>query len=377
MTDEWGWPTGPTRHSIEVPLAGDGPLAERTNGPDGDPVPPNWRKVVGLASLGGVALGIVVSVVLIGFVWNEDDPADGIAGDPSTTLDGSDVATLITTPPTLDPLVLTPPTETAPPSRGTLDLPTTTIAPVPEDPQTSGTLPDYPRYAGIPDGGLDSFDLAAAVEALDQDVARRGETHFEVGGADNTLVITIIRDPISNRYGLTVVGFGGTREAVVDIDAGVTYVTEDAETWVQWANSELITDVSADQLGDYFEDLLFGPVRPDTLPAATIEPLTLVFFEGSDTIAREFAVELPGDVVPEWQFYVLSPIVTLPDELRPERLNYLVYVDDQGNLSQVIGTAEVGDATQLVIHRLERLDRPESILTPDLTQVIVRPTSSG
>lgn len=375
MSDDWEDPDRPFQSAIDVPLTSDVPLAGGTDNPGSIP-PPNRRKIVWLVSLGGVVLGILVSVVLIGFVW-DDEPDGGIEGDPSTTIDGFDLATVITTPPTLEQLDPTPASPTTSPGRGTSNLPTTTATSVVQDPTPFGTLPDYPRFTGVPEGGLDSFDLSAAVGALDNDVARRSETHVETGGPDNARVITIVRDPINDRYRLTVAGLGGTTEAVIDIDAGVTYVRSDTETWVEFPNSEVFAGVTAEQLGEHVDGLLFGPVRPDTLAAATIEPLPMVFFEGSDTIAREFGVVLPGQAVPEWQLYVLGPISSLPDEQRPEQLHYLAYVDGDGDLNRVIGIAEVADTTQLVIHRLERLEQPEIVLAPDPALVVGRPAISG
>lgn len=356
-----------------MPLAGDGPLAQRTNDSDGEPAPPNWRRIVGLASLGGIVLGILLSVVLIGFVWDDDDePADGIAGDPSTTVAEFDVATLITTPPTLDPLVLTPPTETGPPPRGPLNLPTTT--PI----ENFGTLPSYPAYTGVPEGGLDSFDLPAAVASLGEDLARRSLTHVEVGSS-YAVDVTVVRDPINNRYSAEVSRVFGSQRAIVDVDAGLTYFSSssDPELWVVTPNSEADTGVYDAELPAYFDRLLLGPIRPDTLDIATVEPGLLVFFEGSDMIAREFAVELPGDAAPEWQLYGLSGFDSLSGVRRPEQLNYTVQVDDTGEVTRVFGSADLGGGEQLVIHQIERLYEPQIVLLPDQSLVRTPDEISG
>lgn len=373
MTDGWERSRQPNESTIEIPLSGDGPLAVSGDDPSTTP-PPNWRKIVGLTSLAGVAMGILLSVVLINFVWDDDVPEGGIAGDPSTTIDGFDLATQITTPPTLVDLNPVPPITDPSQPTVTLGSPTTTVAPISRGPVTSGTLPDYPAYSRVPEGGLDSFDLTAAVEQLGNDVARRSTTHVEYRAPINTIDITIVRDPFNDRYRITFASVNGERNLVVDIDGGTTYITTEQGEVTATPNSEL-AGIESSELPAYFDRLMLGPIRPDTLASATVEPLSMVFFEGSATIAREFAIEIPGAIVPDWQSYDLDPVSGPPDEAVPETLFYLAYVDDQGELNRVIGTAVVEGEQQLVIHQIERLHNPEIVLLPD--PALVQPQSES
>lgn len=48
-------------------------------------------------------------------------------------------------------------------------------------------------------------------------------------------------------------------------------------------------------------------------------------------------------------------------EDRPPELTYSVYVDDRGRIVQVDGVASIGSVQQLVRHRLDVLDPPESV----------------
>ncbi len=368
MTDGWKRHDRPDGPAVEIPLTGDGPLVMAT-GDELPATPPNWRKIVGLSSLGGVVLGIVVAITLIGFVWDDDERNGGITGGPTTTIDNFDLATPLTTPPTLPRLnPVGSPTVTTDPMtepRNMLDTSTTPAPPTFVGPKTYGTIPDYPRFTGVPDGGLDSFDLAIAVDAVGADVARRSKTHIEIGSTDNTLEITIVRDPINDRYGLTSFVDGVTEFVVVDVADGFTYSQSEPDTWVAVSNADVIANLGLSDIGVFLDRLMLGPLRPDTLDSATIEPLTLVFFEGEDTIARQFAIELPGDRVPEWQRYPLGSSRSMFPDFLPERLDYSAYVDDRGELILVTGSATIADVTQLVIHRLETLAEPKIVSLPD------------
>lgn len=372
-------PSRPDQPGIEIPLTGGGPLTPRggaQTAPDDRPDPTNWRRVVGLASLAGVVAGVVVAVVVLN-TGQSDEPGGGIGGGPSTTLDGFQLATSITTPPTLpgpDQGAATVPatvpgTASGQPANTLASQPETT-EPVSEVSATTGSLPDYPQFTGVPTGGLDSFDLEASVARLDDDVPRRSETHIEVGPKQATLDVTIVRDPFNNRYRLWLVSEAGVREAIVDIDSGLSYLPDDGN-WVAIPNSGLVIGVGADEVAGYIERLMLGPLRPDTWAAATVEPGSLVFFPGTDAIARRFQVQLPGDLIPEWQFHDLSVNATLPSELRPERMTYLAYVDDQGELSRVLGEAPIDGADQLITHQITRLSEPEIVLLPD--PALIRP----
>ncbi len=354
---------------IEIPLTGGGPLTASDDSPssaDDQPQSPNWRRLVGLASLGGVVIGIAVAVVVLN-VGSGGDSEDGIPGSPTSTVDGFELASSITTPPTLPtsgPEVVVDPASTTSGPTGTAISPPVTTEARPVMSPTTGSLPTFQPFTGVPDSGPDSFDLEAAVARFGDDFARRSVTHIEVGEEEGTLDVTIIRDPFNNRYRLTLVSASSVREAIVDIDSELSYVLSEG-SWVALPNSALVIGVAAADLADYLDRLMLGPLRPDTWAAATVQPGSTVLFPGSNSIAGSFVVELAGDLIPEWQFHAFSVVATMPGELRPERMTYLAYVDRQGDLSLVLGEAAIEDATQLITHRIETLQIPEVVLLPE------------
>ena len=325
-----------------------------------------------MASLGGVVIGIAVAVVVLN-VDSGGDSENDIPGAPTTTLDGVELASSITTPPTLPtsgPEVPVDPASNAPGPTGTAISPPVTTEARPVVSPTTGSLPTFQPFTGVPGSGPDSFDLEAAVARFGDDLARRSVTHIEVGEEEGTLDVTIIRDPFNNRYRLILVSAAGVREVIVDVDSELSYVLSDG-SWVALPNSALVIGVAAADLADYLDRLMLGPLRPDTWAAATVQPGSTVLFPGSNSIAGSFVVELAGDLIPEWQFHALSVIATMPGELRPERMTYLAYVDHQGDLSLVLGEAAIEDATQLITHRIERLQIPEVVLLPEPS--LIRP----
>lgn len=375
MNDGWQRPADgpePTHRqveaSIEVPLTGDGPLSSPSESARSAP-PPNWRKVVGLASLGGIALGVLTSVVLIGVVWNDDDPSGGIAGDPATTIDGLDPSTLITTPPTLATLEPAPDAaSTRPPTGSPL-------------PARDGSLldeiavPNYPlAEPGIPIA-TGSFDLAAAVDRLGTDVARRSSTTLELGVGGYRRLYSIVRDPTADRYGAIL----DQLAAVVDEQAGTTYLdvsSPDAAQWIRSDNQRVAASFDVESVGVLFQRLLLGPVRSDTISAARVSPGQLVVLDDGLTTARAFVVELPGELVPEWQLYAFGPTDEFLPSDRPGRLEYTVYVDERNEIRRVVGLSDLGGIPQLIVHDIEILADPVPVNLPDPALIEVDPTSA-
>jgi hypothetical protein len=349
VTGEWRRPEPAHEPAVEVPLTGDGPLAvAAASPPPGDdvPPPPNWRKLVGIAAVIGVVSGVALAIVLLAFVWN-DGATDDTGGGPTTALDDRGVAPVITTPPTLSPLETLPSPDRAP---------STTRGPAGTT-ETSGfdvTLPTFPEIADASAVAVDGFDLSAAVIAMDVDRAVRSETRVELGAGGYSLDVTIVRDPNTDRYAVTFENSAQTQRAIVDVASGLTYVTTDDAAWFTIDNGDIVSGTDTTDVREFFRRMMIGPVRSDTLGAASVEPGAIVQLDDT-TIARRFDAELPGAAIPEWQLYVFSPVTEFSPGDRAESMSYSLYVDPAGDLRRVVGASVVGGVPQLVDHRVDVL----------------------
>ena len=362
MTDERPRSPRPPTNSIVVPLTGDGPLADDADRPtsSSDGTAPNWRKVVGIASLVGVALGVVTSVALLSFISHDDADGEGIAGDPSSTIDQVGLESLITTPPTLEPI---------PPPGGGDDVTVTSRRP--SAPSREGPLldlvvtPTYPPADGALDG---SFDLEAAVSALGTDRPRRTTTHLELGVGGYQLDVTIVRDVDQDRYELTTdVGDAPVRWVVGDagVEMYLDLSSDGDEQWIPVDGSDFAEFYGFDTAGALLDVLMRGPIRPDTIGSAISTAGDVVALDDGVSVARAFTVEIPGVLIPEWQLYLLGPTDEFLHSDRPSTMIYTVYVDDHDEIRRIVGLSDVGGIPQLIVHDIESLVDPISIELPD------------
>lgn len=370
MTDGWERPDRPTPPAVEIPLTGDGPLVVPTDDDDSTP-PPNWRKVIGLASLGGVLGGIALSVVLMAFVFDDDEPGGGIAGDPTSTLDQADRTTLITTPATLIPLDTVAALADAPRSSAS-----------PGAPARAGSLldqivvPTFPPATAREEFPPASFDLDTAVLQLGTDLARSSSTKLELGVGGFIRNYSIVRDPVSDRYEFVAEGL----VSVVDRATGLTYLDISSPGDPQWVlndNQLVAENFGVENVGVLYDRLLLGPIRPDTISSATVTPGQFVMLDDGITVARVFTVELPGDLIPEWQLYVFGPTHEFLPSDRPSRMAYTVYVDEHSEIRRVVGLSDLGGIPQLVVHDLGALAERFPIELPDPATINTGPPRFG
>lgn len=339
----------PTAEGVtEVPLLGDEPEVTATTPADSSSPEPNRGRIVGLV-LAGVA-AIAVGLVAVAAFASDDDP-------PPTTVDPADLATEITTPPTLGPLEALPP-----PGPAVVEEPQSTTS---QDRALFGRPPP-PTYLEVPDSSLREivrYDVADAVDRLDDDVARRSETRYELGAAGFVLDVTIERDPVRDRYQIVTESRGRQQVAIVDNATGTTYVNPGTDNRVEIPNAEIFEGSTATSVNEYFDRLLKGPVRPDSFVVAATRGRSLVSVPGVGA-AREFVTNVDGDLIPEWQIYAFGPAFEFRPEERPRVLEYHVYVDEAGDVAQVDGVSTLGDVRQLVQHRLTLLDEPVPVELP-------------
>jgi hypothetical protein len=357
LSDSWDRPAADDEPAnrrdaatVDVPLTGadDVPVEPSTDHPTERPT--DRRRLVGIALAVGVTLGVAVTIVRSASDDGDADrPAPSTAGDPSTA---------ITTPPTLRALVTLPPPD---PEPRTGDATVVTFgAPAPTDPVT---VPTYPPASDVTPREVIGYDIAAAVDRNDDDVARRSDTHIELGYAGYVLDVSIVRDPDNDRYLIEFESRGATEEVIVDVATGTTYVNPGTERETRLPTDDIIGPAGDAGVNDFFDRLLRGPLRSDTFNAAATRGRGVVEIDGVGE-AREFVTSVDGELVPEWQIHAFGPVGEFAPSDRPSLLQYLVYVDGQGRLVQVDGVSMIGTVPQLVRHRMTVLDEPPGIELP-------------
>lgn len=345
MTDD-GWrrpaPVAPPRSddppSFEVPLAGE------TAPEPGEPPPTNWRRLVAVAGLAGVVLGIVVGVVV---VTSDDDPST------PTTVDPDELSASITVPPTLPPI--DPPTDSptgdrdgTPPGIG------------------GGLAPLPPIDAG--DAELAAFDLDTALAALDEPAPRQARTRYVAGVGGFVLDVTIDHDSLNDRYRIELDDGdrGDGRQAVLlDPRGAWSYlgvVGDGIDTeWVRMSNDEIVRQTGADDLASFARSLLLGPVRSDS-GASVVDAGGLASLDG--TAVREYTVEVTTGSIPEWVPYVFSPSAEAPPPPWDDTITFTVHADDAGRVIRTTGVAAYGNTEQTVVHTVEQQPRLTAIDLP-------------
>jgi hypothetical protein len=333
---------------VDVPLIGTAAPVPSPTGDGSDAATQNWRRVVGVSLALGVALGLVVTVVRLAV----DDDTDGARGAGGA----ADPSTGITTPPTLRPLETLPLPDGAARSGSASAEPVN--APTPPAPVT---VPSYPPADGAVLSEIVQFDVVAALAHNGEDVARRSDTHIELGYGGYVLDVSIERDPTNDRYRLGLASSGGTEEVIVDVATGTSHVTSSMGDPFTIRNVDIVgpdTDVR-----DYFDRLLQGPLRTDTYDPVATRGRGLVTIDGIGD-AREYVTSVDGDLVPEWQIHAFAPVNEFRAVDLPQQLEYAVYLDDTDRIVQVDGVAMLGNVPQLVQHRITVPDEPIVITLP-------------
>ncbi len=370
MTDEWERRDRPPPVVFEVPLLGDdgSPVGPVSGSPP--PPQPNWRRIVGLAAIAGMAVGIVVAVVVLDVEGEDGDP-------PPTTLDPAELAATITTPEVL-PL----------PGGGGAD--TDDLDDLDDidgvtsqdrelfDLVPSITAPTYPSI-DLPSAIVDRFELTPALDRLAEDVPRRSVTRYEVGEEAYRIVVTIDREAARDRFEILIDGDGDDPRLVVDAAAGVTYIANGSEpgAWTAVPNDELVADGL--DLPDLVERLLVGPVRADTIAdAGSVTPGNVVTIRDGAPPARRFAVTLRAGDVPEWARYRLGAVADAPPPDPDDPIGFFAYVSEAGDLVEVSGSFPFGNTEQLVVHRVVVLPPDFEIELPTTELADARsPVDSG
>lgn len=354
--------TGPPGPEFEIALTNpDGMAVSRD---DGDPArqPTNWRRVVGIASIAGTVLGIVVGVVFVQ-VGDDDNSSSGTA----TTLDPDSLATSITTPPTLSPLAELPPTDFVPGTLSTAPQGTTSQT---RRPFNQVPVPVFERFEGTPPESLDGYDLDAAIANLSNGAPRHSSTHLELGFQGFVRDYAITHDAQNGRY---FVAFGdatgGSTVAILDEPGETLYIdVSAADADPEWITLDPAAEAGlfgVDSLGLLYDHLLAGPIRGDTITTAEVATGDLVFLDDGTSLARSYEVVVDGAAIPEWQIYALGPTREFAPIDRPGRMTFTVYVDGSSEIRRVVGLSDLGGIPQLIVHDIERVAEPFTIDLPD------------
>lgn len=337
---------------FEIPLDD---VADERPAHDGDEPATEWRKVIGLSALGGVVLGIVVAIVLT-------SGGDGDDAAPATT---ADLASIITSPPTLPPLEDDGPGADEPISddelRGRLDA--TDVA------ATVSTLPGSETTDGEVDPPVDPpVDLAAIV--AEDGVARRAVTEYVVGADAYHQTITITNDPANDRYTIEFeIGDGNETAAVFDLAAGDAYFPDDTTDgrWNRVAADGIVDVFGGGTAESLLRALQLGPLRDDTLAGVrAVRENGPVEVADLGVTLDEIVVVVEAGAVPRWARYALGPTSEAPPPADSELVGFAVYVDDDGAIRRVVGESTFGSTTERWVHTVEVLDDAPTIDLPDL-----------
>lgn len=335
--------------AFEILLSGDTPSAAT----DPDRPPPDWRKLVAVSGLAGVAIGVVVVVILLSSA-SEGQPA-------ATTLAPDELASALTVPPTLTPV--TEPAVTLPGG------PAPTFATEPEVVAATVEIltsrePDRTGRAGfrLSDGSL---------AALDAPLPRRSVTEQIVGVDGFEQTVTITNDPATGRY-LLEIDFGvGVQRIVVDLPGGLTYVAGDDDTWATIPNEEIATSAGAPDMATFLRTMQLGPLRSDTRDAWALVQVNGLVGDTPDEALGEHVVVIDAAAVPEWARYAFGPQGEAPQS-DDVLVGYAVYVAEDGSIRRVTGSTPYGATTQRVVHRIDDLDAP-----PEIDLPVVEPSTTA
>ncbi|MDJ0769682.1 MAG: hypothetical protein QNJ12_12845 [Ilumatobacter sp.] len=328
---------------FEVPLTGQQQASADATGP---PPPVDWRRTTALASLAGVALGVIVAALIIAAA--DDDPA-GAPPVPTTT--GAATAPA-----------------SAPPLGGQDTLPApavgapgTTSSTVLVD-AARATTPAFPPVVGLSSEEIDGFNLAVALGSAGNDLPRVATTSLVVGRDGFTTDVEVERDPVNDRYEVRQRLTAGRSEPVVqhliiDVPDGFTYIGLAVEgsppsRWERYANDLLAASAGLTDMRAFAEPLLLGPVRLDSIGAATVDDTAqVVELPGGRGRAREFRVTLPADAIPSWAPYALGP-VDAPSPSASTPIAFTVYVTGGDEIRRVDSTIAFGSTTQSITHEI-------------------------
>jgi hypothetical protein len=222
-------------------------------------------------------------------------------------------------------------------------------------------VPSFPSATGRGVERIDRSILDRAVERSGFDMPRRSSTRVSLGYGGFQVDVTVLRDPVSDRFELTVDSGEGPSTAIVDADSGLTYFTTDGRRWSSFDTVDIAARFGLSDIGELYQRLLVGPLRPDTIDLAELAVTDPVVADDGDTLGG-FRVRLPADAVPLWRVHHFAPVSEFDPRGWPTSMVYDVYVSD--DVEVVTGVSDIGGVPQLVEHEIERLPARVPITLP-------------
>lgn len=351
MTGPWARPEGSLEPVFDIPLTGpdSGDGTDRDAHVTGAPAP-NWRKVAGLSALAGIAIGLSVAVVIATTAGDEADDAG-----PGTTLAGEELAAVLTTPPTLPPVVGTP---TPPPdaSEAAGDEPAPGVGDAPAAGDARGpTIPTFPVVAGVGDEEIARYDLAAAVAANvpGTDPMRAIFTVDSLGAATTAepgsvrlLTVTVANEPDAGRDSLVVDFRDGSSQIVVDRTAATAYTTtgtDPARTWSAVSAEQLIAGTGAGSLDALFDTFVAGPVSEQTVAASTVTASDEIVRLAGGAFGRRFDLAVPSEALRPYGILLFTGFSdeAIESGAAPPTLTFQVYVTGQPAIALITSRFEI------------------------------------
>jgi hypothetical protein len=246
-----------------------------------------------------------------------------------------------------------------------------TVASVLSMPASDGlVVPTLPTIGTPTVRRVDPSVLAADVLRMTADVPRRATTRIELGNGGYVANVSILRDPANDRFLISLDTGAGPSWAIIDVADATVYYSADRREWASTDDSIGVQGLPYRRMGEIYERLLDGPLRPDTLGAATVDDTgTTRLADGRSAAA--YTVELPGSAIPLWQLYYLAPRGDFAPSDRPGDLVYQVSIGDDREV--VVGISDVGGIAQIVRHEVELLSSPIAVGLPSASSIDIDP----
>ena len=158
------------------------------------------------------------------------------------------------------------------------------------------------------------------------------------------------------RYSFTI---GGERQEaddvlVVDLDAGTTTLRPASGRGPEVVpNDEFADDLGAIDIEMLLQQLLLGPIRPQTMPFAgdVVAGPVVNVATNPDPFGRRFMVELPAAAIREWVPYLLGPTGEAPIADDATLVRFEVDVSGRAEIVRVSAEIPYGATVQRIEQR--------------------------
>ena len=203
---------------------------------------------------------------------------------------------------------------------------------------------------------IDFNDLDEAIRKMTLDAPFRSLTRVVIG--EGGFELEVRGESSDGRYVLTATSVEARAEdvVVVDLDRGTTTLRPASGRGPDVIdNDEFAANLGAIDIRMLLQQVLLGPVRPETMPfAAAVEmgPVVNVATR-PDPYGRRFTIELPAPAIREWAPYLLGPTGEAPAPPDGTIVRLEVDVSSEAQIVRVGATIPYGATTQRIDHRID------------------------